>query len=106
MKNITLHVISHTHWDREWYLNSPFANEWLPPFFQSLFELMENDPNYRFVLDGQASMVEDWLDEMKTVDGIILGTPVYFAGLSGQVKCFMDRTGMVGRANGNSPLKV
>ena len=45
--------------------------------------------------------LNDWLDEMKTADGIILGTPVYFAELSGQIKCFMDRTGMVARANGN-----
>lgn len=45
--------------------------------------------------------LNDWLDEMKRADGIILGSPVYFANLSGQVKCFMDRTGMVARANGN-----
>lgn len=42
-----------------------------------------------------------WLDEMKEADGIVLGTPVYFATLSGQLKCFMDRTGMVAIANGN-----
>ncbi len=45
--------------------------------------------------------LNDWLDEMKTADGIILGTPVYFAEISGQIKCFMDRSGMVARANGN-----
>ncbi len=45
--------------------------------------------------------LNDWLDEMKTADGIILGTPVYFADLSGQIKCFIDRSGMVARANGN-----
>jgi len=45
--------------------------------------------------------LNDWLEEMTTADGIILGTPVYFAELSGQIKCFMDRTGMVARANGN-----
>lgn len=45
--------------------------------------------------------LNDWLDEMKVCDGIILGTPVYFADISGQIKCFMDRTGMVARANGN-----
>jgi multimeric flavodoxin WrbA len=45
--------------------------------------------------------LNDWLDEMRTCDGIILGTPVYFADISGQIKCFMDRTGMVCRANGN-----
>lgn len=45
--------------------------------------------------------INDWLDEMKECDGIILGTPVYFADISGQIKCFMDRTGTVIRANGN-----
>lgn len=45
--------------------------------------------------------LNEWLDEMKACNGIILGTPVYFAGISGQIKCFIDRTGMVARANGN-----
>ncbi len=45
--------------------------------------------------------LNDWLDEMQAADGIILGSPVYFAQISGQIKCFMDRTGMVSRANGN-----
>ncbi len=45
--------------------------------------------------------INDWLDEMRECDGIILGTPVYFADISGQIKCFMDRTGTVVRANGN-----
>ena len=56
-------------------------------------------------LDGHCIQTKDplndWLDEMKTADGIILGTPVYFADLSGQIKCFMDRAGMTARANGN-----
>ncbi len=55
--------------------------------------------------DGHCIQTKDplnaWLDEMKTADGIILGTPVYFADISGQLKCFMDRTGMVAVANGN-----
>ncbi len=55
--------------------------------------------------DGHCIQTKDdlngWLDEMKQADGIILGTPVYFADLSGQIKCFMDRTAMVARANGN-----
>lgn len=45
--------------------------------------------------------LNDTLDLMKTADGIILGTPVYFADISGQIKCFIDRSGMVARANGN-----
>ena len=45
--------------------------------------------------------LNDWLDEMRAADGIVLGTPVYFADISGQIKCFMDRSWMVARANGN-----
>ena len=45
--------------------------------------------------------LNDWLEQMRTAEGILLGSPVYFAGISGQIKCFMDRSGMVARANGN-----
>ena len=45
--------------------------------------------------------LNDILDAMRAADGIILGTPVYFADISGQIKCFMDRSGLVARANGN-----
>ncbi len=45
--------------------------------------------------------LNDWLDEMREADGIILGSPVYHAGLSGQLKVFIDRTAMVAIANGD-----
>jgi multimeric flavodoxin WrbA len=45
--------------------------------------------------------LNEWVDEMAAADGIILGTPVYFANLSGQIKCFLDRAWMVARANDN-----
>jgi len=62
---INVHVISHTHWDREWFLNSKYTNEWLVPFFDSLFKTLGKESNYRFVLDGQTLIVEDYLDELK-----------------------------------------
>lgn len=61
----TAHIISHTHWDREWYMNSKFVNEWLPPFFDGLFAMMEKEPEYRFVLDGQTSMLDDCYVELE-----------------------------------------
>lgn len=45
--------------------------------------------------------LNEWVDEMAVADGIVLGTPVYFANLSGQIKCFLDRAWMVARANDN-----
>lgn len=59
------HIISHTHWDREWYLNSEYTNEWLPEFFKRLFEILEKEKEYTFVLDGQTAMIEDYFDQLK-----------------------------------------
>ncbi len=61
----TGHIISHTHWDREWYINSKFVNEWLPPFFEGLFNRMDQNENYKFVLDGQTSMLDDCYVELE-----------------------------------------
>ena len=35
--------------------------------------------------------VNDFLDKVSGVDGIVFGTPVHYAGVSGAVKSFMDR---------------
>ena len=55
--------------------------------------------------DGHCVQTKDALneliDEMKTADGIILGTPVYVADISAQLKCFIDRSAVVANANGN-----
>ena len=59
------HLISHTHWDREWYLNSKYTNEWLVPFFDALLRMLEKEPHYRFVLDGQTSMIEDCCEQLE-----------------------------------------
>ena len=62
--SLHVHIISHTHWDREWYLNSRYTNEWLVPFFDALFAMLDREPRYRFVLDGQTSMIEDWCEQL------------------------------------------
>ncbi len=59
-----LHLVSHTHWDREWFLPSAYTREWLPPFFDSLFALLERKPEYQFTLDGQTILIEDYLEEL------------------------------------------
>ena len=35
--------------------------------------------------------VNDFLAKVKGADGVVFGTPVYFAGVSGVIKSFMDR---------------
>ena len=59
-----LHVLPHTHWDREWFVPSGFTREWLVPFFDALFDRFDSDPGYRFTLDGQSILIEDYLSQL------------------------------------------
>ena len=53
----TLHVISHTHWDREWY--RPFE-AYRYRLVSTLDGLLAADLPY-FLLDGQTVVLEDYL---------------------------------------------
>ena len=45
--------------------------------------------------------VNDIIEQLVGADGIILGSPTYFADVTAEMKAFIDRSGMVARANGN-----
>ncbi|MDK2861337.1 MAG: hypothetical protein PWP33_540 [Thermodesulfobacterium sp.] len=45
--------------------------------------------------------VNDWIQMMKKADGIVLASPVYFSGIAGTMKCFLDRAFLVSAVNGN-----
>lgn len=53
--------------------------------------------------DMRCSVKDDFTNEliakMIAADGIILGSPVYFADISSEMKALIDRSGMVARAN-------
>lgn len=58
----TIHVISHTHWDREWYQPFQEFRLRLVHLIDGLLELLERDTAYRhFMLDGQTIVLEDYL---------------------------------------------
>jgi multimeric flavodoxin WrbA len=42
-----------------------------------------------------------YLPALEQADGIILGSPVYYSGIAGTMKCFLDRAFYVAGANGN-----
>ena len=44
-------------------------------------------------------IVNDCIEKMLDADGIILGSPTYFANVSTEMKALIDRAGMVSRAN-------
>ncbi|MDH7601126.1 MAG: glycoside hydrolase family 38 C-terminal domain-containing protein [Armatimonadota bacterium] len=63
MPGYTMHVVSHTHWDREWYLPFQRFRIRLVDLMDHLLEIFERDPEYRyFNLDGQTIILEDYLE--------------------------------------------
>jgi len=44
-------------------------------------------------------IANDCIEKMLAADGIILGSPTYFANVSTEMKALIDRAGMVSRAN-------
>jgi len=59
MKNYS--IISHTHWDREWYQPFEQMRIRLVDAIDNLLEILENDENFRFHLDAQTIVLEDYL---------------------------------------------
>ncbi|MEI6971073.1 MAG: flavodoxin family protein [bacterium] len=55
--------------------------------------------------DGRCIQDKDpmngWISKMREADGIILGSPTYFADLTPELKALIDRSGLVMRANDN-----
>jgi mannosylglycerate hydrolase len=57
-----LWVVPHTHWDREWYLPLEDFRIRLAQVVDELIETLEARPEHRFTLDGQAVLLEDYLE--------------------------------------------
>jgi alpha-mannosidase len=57
-----VHVVPHTHWDREWYLPFQLFRLRLVGLIDRLLDLMEADERYRFTLDGQLATLDDYLE--------------------------------------------
>ena len=62
MKKI-LHIIPHSHWDREWYLPFEKHRVYLVELFDTLIDVMEKDPDYTYYhMDGQYIVIDDYLE--------------------------------------------
>lgn len=55
-------LVSHTHWDREWYLTASEFRVDLTRVLAGVLDALERDPEFEhFVMDGQAIALEDHL---------------------------------------------
>jgi len=59
---LTIHVISHTHWDREWYRTKQQFRMELVTVVDAVLEALQEESGFRcFTLDGQGILLEDYL---------------------------------------------
>jgi len=57
------HIISNTHWDREWRYPFQRNRQMLVDMIDSVLEILENEPEYRaFHLDSQSIVIKDYLE--------------------------------------------
>jgi mannosylglycerate hydrolase len=80
-------VVSHTHWDREWYATRESSRVMLVSLVDRLLDLLEGEPRFAaFMLDGQAIVLEDYCEvrpgnrarlERLVRDGRVLVGPWY-----------------------------
>jgi mannosylglycerate hydrolase len=58
---ITATIVSHTHWDREWYRPFEGFRARLIDTIDVVLDQLVADPGWSFLLDGQTVVVEDYL---------------------------------------------
>lgn len=59
----TVHIISHSHWDREWYRSFEAHRMKLIELVDNILDKAENDPEFHgFFLDGQVIAIDDYLE--------------------------------------------
>ena len=57
-----VHVVTHTHWDREWYVTFEIFRGRLVEMINDLLEKIDEHPSFKhFMLDGQVVVLEDYL---------------------------------------------
>src|SRR5215211_7527176 len=57
-----MHLVPHTHWDREWYEPFQRFRLRLVDLVDDVLERAEADPRFCFTFDGQTAMLEDYLE--------------------------------------------
>lgn len=75
-KKPTYHIVSHSHWDREWYFPFDRFRAMLVEMIEDLIGIFQKDRAFRsYTLDGQMAAVLDYLevrpDRRKTIEKLV-----------------------------------
>lgn len=58
----TIHVVPHSHWDREWYFTTSRSKVYLMKDLADVLDVLEQNPAFKtWMLDGQSSLIDDYL---------------------------------------------
>ncbi|MDQ3690152.1 MAG: alpha-mannosidase, partial [Chloroflexota bacterium] len=58
----TIHLVPHTHWDREWYRPFQSFRMQLIDLVDRVLDMLEADDEFAFTLDGQLATIDDYLE--------------------------------------------
>ena len=58
---VEIYLILHQHWDLAWAFQRRHMIPLLPKFFNDLLNKLRRHPSYKFVLDGQTQIIEEYL---------------------------------------------
>ena len=62
MQKTKVHIIPHSHWDKEWYFTSSRSKIYLIKHIKEVLDVLENKEDFGFFLmDAQSSLIEDYL---------------------------------------------
>lgn len=57
-----IHVIPHSHWDREWYFTTSRSKVYLMKDLGDVLNTLENDPEFKyFMVDAQGLLLDDYI---------------------------------------------
>ena len=63
MEQININIIPHTHWDKEWYFTSSRSLIYSLKDFDEIIDELETNSDFKcFHLDGQLSIIEEYLE--------------------------------------------
>lgn len=57
-----VHIVNHTHWDREWYFTTADALVLSDNSFTEALDELERNPRAMFCLDGQSSIIDEYAE--------------------------------------------
>lgn len=57
-----IHVVPHSHWDREWYFTTSRSKVYLMKDLGDVLDTLESDPEFKyFMVDAQGSLLDDYI---------------------------------------------